>query len=156
MNSRFNNSSENFNRDIYSLKDDLHRKEINIEQLRREQDMYTSDIKKTQAEIHHLDTSLGDLTRKNEWSVADLANTIRRLEESNYLFETGNDTNQRLLSVQTAECHNLNIALSETRNHAVRRETDYNSKIKTDERSINVDKESTRTLIMSNHDLTKN
>lgn len=58
--------------------------------------------------------------------------------------------------MQTAECHNLNIALSETRNHAVRRETDYNSKIKTDERSINVDKESTRTLIMSNHDLTKN
>jgi Tfp pilus assembly protein FimT len=58
--------------------------------------------------------------------------------------------------VQTAECHNLNIALSETRNHAVRQETDYNSKIKTDERSINVDKESTRTLIMSNHDLTKN
>lgn len=58
--------------------------------------------------------------------------------------------------MQTAECHNLNIALSETRNHAVRQETDYNSKIKTDERSINVDKESTRTLIMSNHDLTKN
>lgn len=50
----------------------------------------------------------------------------------------------------------MNIALSETRNHAVRQETDYNSKIKTDERSINVDKESTRTLIMSNHDLTKN
>jgi len=137
------------------LKDDLHKKEINIEQCKRDQDYKTSEIKKLQSEISNLDMALNDLTRKNEWSVSDLANRIRRLEESNYNLETGNSTYTRLLGEQTAECHNLNIALTETRNHSLRRETDYTGKIKTNEYNINIDNEAMRSLQISNHDLTK-
>lgn len=155
LSNRFNITCDNQSKEISYLKDDIHRKERDIHQLKIEQDNYTSDIKKTQSLINNLDLALGDLTRKNEWSVADMANTIRRLEESNYLFDTGNKTNQRLLSVQTAECNNLSISLEETRNSCVRRETDYNGRIKTNERNINIDRESMRSLQISNHDLTK-
>lgn len=123
--------------------------------MKRDQSNKSSEIKKLQSEINDLDMALNDLTRKNEWTVADLANTIRRLEEANYNLETGNNTNTRLLGVQTAECHNLNIALTESRNHCVRRENDYTGKIKTDEHNINIDRESMRSLQIANHDLTK-
>lgn len=64
-------------------------------------------------------------------------------------------TSKTIQHVNSAESHNLNLALTETRNIALRRETDYNSKIKVDERNINIDKDSMRGLIASNQDLTK-
>jgi chromosome segregation ATPase len=83
LSNRFNNTCDNQPKEIAYLKDDIHRKERDIHQLKIEQDNYTADIKKTQSGINNLDLALGDLTRKNEWTVADMANTIRRLEESN-------------------------------------------------------------------------
>lgn len=35
-----------------------------------------------------LDAELAELTRKHEWAVSDLANTMRRLEETNYSLDT--------------------------------------------------------------------
>jgi chromosome segregation ATPase len=83
LSNRFNITCENQSKEIAYLKDDIHRKERDIHTLKIEQDTYTIDIKKTQSGINNLDLALGDLTRKNEWTVADMANTIRRLEESN-------------------------------------------------------------------------
>jgi len=85
-----------------------------------------------------------------------MANTIRKLEEDNYNLEQNRETLYRAVGVRTAECHNLNLALSEARDCGTRRETGYNQKLKGDESQINNDKESMRGVMGMNQDLAKN
>jgi hypothetical protein len=47
-----------------------------------------SDCKITSDNCSNIDADLAELTRKHDWSVSDLANTMRRLEETNYNLET--------------------------------------------------------------------
>lgn len=131
------------------------KKLAHIDHLKREQVNLNSDCKVTRDICSNIDADLAELTRKHDWSVSDLANTMRRLEETNYNLETEKEQLTRNLGVNSSEAHNLNLALTETRSIALRRETDYNSKIKVDERNINIDKDSMRGLIASNQDLTK-
>jgi hypothetical protein len=56
--------------------------------LKREQTNLNSDCKITSDNCSNIDADLAELTRKHDWSVSDLANTMRRLEETNYNLET--------------------------------------------------------------------
>jgi len=123
--------------------------------LKRDQDNLNKDCKIVRENCSKLDSDLAELTRRHEWAVSDLANTMRRLEETNYNLESEKEILTRSLGVKSSEAHNLYLALTETRNHAVRRETDYNSNIKTGEFNINTDKESMRGLIALNQEVTK-
>lgn len=143
LNSRFALNSENYHLEISQLKEDLQRKASEVAQLQRDKAEKKDNLKQSKAECDMLELALGDQKWKNDLVIGDHAHAVRRLEESKRTIETDLAAKQQLLVVQTAECHNMNIAHSETRNHSLRHQADSTPKAHL------------RSVITSNQDLTK-
>jgi len=138
LNTKFNLKTELCDQEISNLKEEIDREKNKIAKLKQEKDEKNKKIKAKKQEIMNLELEIGDSNWKNNLAIGDLSHVLKSLENIKGKMVSDIESKEKLLAINSAEYHNLNIAHSETRNHKLR----------------NIDSEPIRDVLTSNYDLT--
>lgn len=117
LNNKFNLNIELSSQEIENLKEEINREKNKIAKLKQEKDEKNQKIKEKKQEIINLELEIGDSNWKNNLTIGDLRHKVKSLENIKGKMVSDIDSKEKLLAVNSAEYHNLNIAHSETRNH---------------------------------------
>jgi len=97
LTTRYNKTSDDLRNEINLLKDEGERRRQQIENLVRENKSLDDNLLHLQSNKRALEGELDALTKKHDYTVADMSSTVQRLENDNFsLHRTKEDLEQKL------------------------------------------------------------
>mmetsp|Transcript_21276 Transcript_21276/g.47434 ORF Transcript_21276/g.47434 Transcript_21276/m.47434 type:complete len:151 (+) Transcript_21276:1176-1628(+) len=107
LNQRYNQTTDDLRNEINLLKDEGERRRQQIESLVRDNKSLDENLLHLQTNKRALDTDLDALTKKHDYTVSDMNQTVARLENDNSTLQKAKEDLENKLQNKTADVRNI-------------------------------------------------